>query len=80
MPVGIPRAEGESRSDALAGVRRASACKWGYIGFNGGGSDTSRVPLGEPYAGKLHVRFDEGAGVPDEGRPALLYTPVNMSR
>ena len=32
------------------------------------------VPHGEPYAGKLHVRFDEGAGVPDEGRPALLYT------
>ena len=30
---------------------------------------------GEPYAGKLHVRFDEGAGVPDnKGRPALLYT------
>ena len=29
---------------------------------------------GEPYAGKLHVRFDEGAGVPDnKGRPALLY-------
>ena len=27
MPVGIPRAEGESRSDALAGVRRVSACK-----------------------------------------------------
>ena len=24
---------------------------------------------------KLHVRFDEGAGVPDnKGRPALLYT------
>ena len=34
--------------------------QWGYIGFNGGGSDTSRVPHGEPYAGKLHVRFDEG--------------------
>ena len=34
------------------------------------------VPHGEPYAGKLHVRFDEGAGVPDnKGRPALLYTP-----
>ena len=33
------------------------------------------VPHGEPYAGKLHVRFDEGAGVPDEGRPALLYAP-----
>ena len=32
------------------------------------------VPHGEPYAGKLHVRFDEGVGVPDEGRPALLYT------
>ena len=33
------------------------------------------VPHGEPYAGKLHVWFDEGAGVPDnKGRPALLYT------
>ena len=33
------------------------------------------VPHEEPYAGKLHVRFDEGAGVPDnKGRPALLYT------
>ena len=38
-----------------------------YIGFNGGGSDTSRVPHGEPYAGKLHVRFDEGADVPCGG-------------
>ena len=34
---------------------------------------TISVPHGKPYAGKLHVRFDEGAGVPDEGRPALLY-------
>ena len=35
------------------------------------------VPHGEPYAGNLHVRFDEGAGVPDnKGRPALLYTPL----
>ena len=35
------------------------------------------VPHGEPYAGKLHVRFDEGAGVPDnKGRPALLYFAV----
>ena len=33
------------------------------------------VPHGEPYAGNLHVRFDEGAGVPDnKGRSALLYT------
>ncbi len=33
------------------------------------------VPHGEPYAGKLHVRFDEGAGVSDnKGRSALLYT------
>ena len=33
------------------------------------------VPHGEQYAGKLHVRFDEGAGVPDNtGIPALLYT------
>ena len=54
--------------------------QWGYIGFNGDGSDTLRVPHGEPYAGNLHVRFDEGAGVPDnKGRPALLYTLfVNM--
>ena len=38
-------------------------------------SPAIRVPHGEPYAGKLHVRFDEGAGVSDnKGRPALLYT------
>ena len=38
------------------------------------------VPHGEPYAGKLHVRFDEGAGVPDnKGRPALLYTLLGLS-
>jgi hypothetical protein len=37
------------------------------------------VPHGEPYAGNLHVRFDEGAGVPDnKGRSALLYTPRNV--
>ena len=34
---------------------------------------TISVPHGKPYAGKLHVRFDEGADVPDEGRSALLY-------
>ena len=40
------------------------------------GSNTSEIPHGEQYAGKLHVRFDEGAGVPDnKGRSALLYTP-----
>ena len=39
------------------------------------------VPHGEPYAGKLHVRFDEGAGVPDnKGRPALLYTPWQQEK
>ena len=27
----------------------------------------SKIPHGEPYAGKLHVRFDEGAGVPCGG-------------
>ena len=32
------------------------------------------VSHGKPYAGNLHVRFDEGADVPDEGRPALLHT------
>ena len=31
------------------------------------------VSHGKPYAGNLHVRFDEGAGVPDEGRLALLH-------
>ena len=47
--------------------------QWGYIGFNGGGSDTSRVPHGEPYAGKLHVRFDEGAGVPHGASRSTLH-------
>ena len=37
------------------------------------GSNTSEIPRGEPYAGRLHIRFDEGAGVPDEGCSALLY-------
>ena len=40
----------------------------------GGAKLMKPVPHGEPYAGKLHVRFDEGAGVPDKGRTALLYT------
>ena len=31
------------------------------------------VSHGKPYAGNLHVRFDEGADVPDEGRSALLH-------
>ena len=48
--------------------------RWDYTGSDGGGSDNDSVPHGEPYAGNLHVRFDEGAGVPDEGRSALLYT------
>ena len=39
--------------------------------------ETEVTRYGEPYAGKLHVRFDEGAGVPDnKGRSALLYTPL----
>ena len=33
---------------------------------------TTPVPHGKPYAGKLHVRFDEGAGVPCGGVP--LYS------
>ena len=42
-------------------------------------SSVTLLPLGEPYAGKLHVRFDEGAGVPDnKGRPALLYTLLSF--
>ena len=58
-------------------MRRTSTgnCRrWNCTGFNGGGSDTLRVPHGEPYAGKLHVRFDEGAGVPCGGVP-LYSTP-----
>ena len=47
--------------------------QWGDIGFNGGGSDTSRVPHGEPYAGKLHVRFDEGTGVPHGASRSTLH-------
>ena len=31
------------------------------------------VSHGKPYAGKPHVRFDEGAGVPGKGCPALLH-------
>ena len=30
------------------------------------------VSHGKPYAGNLHVRFDEGADVPDEGRADAL--------
>ena len=33
------------------------------------------VPHGEPYAGNLHVRFDEGAGVPDTRGAPLYSTP-----
>jgi hypothetical protein len=29
--------------------------------------------IGEPYAGKPHVRFDEGVGKVDLTLPALLY-------
>ncbi len=35
---------------------------------------TGKVLDGKPYAGKLHVRFDEGAGVPYGGVP-LYSTP-----
>ena len=31
------------------------------------------VPHGEPYAGKLHVRFDEGAGVPHGASRSTLH-------
>ena len=34
-----------------------------------------KILHGEPYAGKLHVRFDEGAGVPARGVP-LYSTPI----
>ena len=38
----------------------------------------SNIPHGEPYAGKLHVRFDEGADVPCGG-VSLYSTPRRMS-
>ena len=31
------------------------------------------VPHGEPYAGKLHVRFDEGAGAPHGASRSTLH-------
>lgn len=37
------------------------------------------VPHGEPYAGKLHVRFDEGAGVSCGGAPHYS-TPHSISQ
>lgn len=41
------------------------------------------VPHGEPYAGNLHVRFEEGAGVPCGGAPLystkLQYANVRVS-
>ena len=50
--------------------------QWGYIGFNGDGRDTLRVTHGEPYAGNLHVRFDEGADVPHGASRSTLHTSV----
>ena len=37
------------------------------------------VPHGEPYAGKLHVRFDEGADVPCGG-VSPYSIPSNRSK
>lgn len=42
--------------------------QWDCTGFNGDESDTSKIPHGESYAGKLHVRFDEGGAKNDEVR------------
>ena len=71
----------ESDETIVAGKRgNARGCegplrvKRGYIGFNGGGSDTLRVTHGEPYAGKRHVRFDERAGVPHGTSRSTLHT------
>ena len=36
------------------------AATGGFLNADGDGSDMSNVPHGEPYAGKLHVQFDEG--------------------
>ena len=45
---------------------------------SGNGSDEYKLPHGEPYAGKLHVRFDEGADVPCGG-VSLYSTPFPRS-
>ena len=37
------------------------------------------VPHGEPYAGKLHVRFDEGAGVPHGASRSTLHPYIPPS-
>ena len=42
-------------------------------GLSGGETTSKRVPHGEPYAGKLHVRFDEGAGVPHGASRSTLH-------
>ena len=35
-----------------------------------------QIPHVEPYAGKLHVRFDEGAGVPYGASRSTLHPSV----
>ena len=44
-----------------------------YLKGSGNGSDEYKLPHGEPYAGKLHVRFDEGAGVPHGASRSTLH-------
>ena len=50
-----------------------------FLRGSGIGSDEYKLPHGEPYAGKLHVRFDEGAGAPHGGVP-LYSTPLSNCR
>ena len=51
-------------------------------GLSGGETPSKRVPRGEQYAGKLHVRFDEGAGVPHGASRSTLHpcTPSAAGR
>ncbi len=51
-------------------------------GFNGDGSDTLRGPHGEPYARKLHVRFDVGRAYPGTLRSTLhpIVPHVDVSK
>ena len=42
-------------------------------GLSGGETTSKRVPHGEPYAGKLHVRFDERAGIPHGASRSTLH-------
>ena len=69
---------------------RAELCRqWDCKGFNGDGSDTAKIPHGEPHAGKPHVapslcygvtgRFDE-EGLPQKNGECITFGVREMKR